>query len=59
MSVSRDLALGQLRVANNGNELLAILDLIAQEQQANPAPSTYQELSAEYSDVAIADIDTL
>lgn len=31
MSVRSDLALGQLRVANNGNELLAILDLIASE----------------------------
>ena len=52
MSVSRDLAIGQLRVANNGNELLAILDIIAQESNTNSAPSTYQELSAE-------DIDTL
>ena len=52
MSVSRDLAIGQLRVANNGNELLAILDIIAQESNTNSAPSTYQELSAD-------DIDNL
>ena len=31
MSVRSDLAIGQLSVANNGNELLAILDLIANE----------------------------
>ena len=31
MSIRSDLAIGQLSVANNGNELLAILDLIANE----------------------------
>ena len=59
MSVRSDLAIGQLSVANNGNELLAILDLIAQESEANTNVSDYQELTANYSDVAIADADTL
>ena len=46
MSVHSDLAIGQLNVANNGNELLAILDIIAQESEANTDVSGYQELSA-------------
>ena len=52
MTVRSDLAIGQLSVANNGNELLAILDLIAQESEANTNVSDYQELTAN-------DIDTL
>ena len=47
MTVSRDLAIGQLNVANNGNDLLAILDIIAQENDDNSSPVSYQELSAE------------
>ena len=50
MSVRSDLAIGQLSVANNGNELLAILDLIAQESEANNNVSGYQELSADQID---------
>ena len=42
MTVRSDLAIGQLSVANNGNELLAILDLIAQESEANTNVSDYQ-----------------
>ena len=51
MSVRSDLAIGQLNVANNGNELLAILDIIAQESEANTNVSDYQELSANSVDI--------
>ena len=47
MSVRSDLAIGQLSVANNGNELLAILDLIAQECQQQQAESSSQQSNAD------------